>query len=70
MSSEEKKNINHAIIERGKIISADNGAYIIRSFDRDGIESLPLRPLNEQAVFVVGESVCYLCFHDGTGRIL
>ena len=58
------------LIERGKIIESEPEGYRVASLDRDGIETLPLRPLEESRSFLDGDIVCYFVFPDGTGRII
>mgnify|MGYP006873098553 CR=1 FL=1 len=58
------------IIERGKIISAEAGGYVIASIDRDGIETPPLAALHSGETYSAGDHVYYFIFGDGTGRIL
>jgi len=57
------------IIERGEIISADNGTYDVKSLDREGIK-LQLTALREEDSYSAGDKVSYFCFRDGTGRII
>jgi len=56
-------------IERGEIIAEEDGGYIIKSLDRDGIETPPLQPAGNET-YQVGAVVCYILFWDGTGRII
>ncbi len=58
-----------ARIERGKILSAENGSYIVASLDREGIETLPIRDIQDHS-YTVGGTVYFFLFADGTGRIL
>lgn len=58
-----------ALIERGKIKAAAEGGYIVASFDREGIETPPIKPINE-AEYAVGNEVYFFLFRDGTGRII
>ena len=59
-----------AVIERGKILTAEASGYCIASIDRDGIETPPISPLIEGESYAVGDYVYYFVFGDGTGRIL
>ena len=56
-----------AVIERGKVVSASGGGYVIKSLTRDGITTLPLASAKAHAV---GETVYYCMFGDGAGKIL
>jgi hypothetical protein len=58
------------IIERGEVTTAEDGYYTVKSIDREGIETPPLRPLMDGYSFTVGQKVCYFYFKDGTGRIV
>ena len=64
------------IIERGEILEQSAGGYIIKSLDRDGITTPPLRTIQDgQAgvtppAYAVGDKVYYFIFKDGTGRII
>ena len=57
-------------IERGVVISASGGKYVLSSLDRDGIETPPLLPLMSEDTFSVGDIVCYFYFNDGSGRVI
>jgi hypothetical protein len=59
----------NASIERGEILSASDGGYTITSLDREGIETPPLKPIND-ATYATGEKVYFFYFKDGTGRII
>lgn len=56
-----------AVIERGKIVSASGGGYVVKSLTRDGITTLPLAAAGTHTV---GETVYYCMFDDGEGKIL
>ena len=56
-------------IERGIIKAASKDGYTIASYDREGIETPPLMPLEEET-YSVGDKVYFFYFHDGTGRII
>lgn len=58
------------VIERGEIIKSEDGNYTIQSFDRIGIITAPLKPLQEEEAFSIGDRVFYFYFKDGTGRII
>ena len=58
-----------AVVERGKILAADEKKYIVETLDRKGIESLQITALNG-APFAVGDIVYFFLFSDGTGKIL
>ena len=57
------------IIERGKVISVSQEGYAIASMDRDGIETPPLKPIDNRT-YTEGASVIFIFFKDGTGKIL
>ena len=57
------------MIERGKIVTADNGLYTVASLDRDGVISLPIAAADNTA-YAVDDMVYFLIFNDGTGKIL
>lgn len=63
----EKQN---GIIERGEIASTSADGYIVTSLDREGIETPPLKPVNRDETFEIGEKVYFFFFKDGTGRII
>lgn len=56
-------------IERGKIVAASEGLYTIRSLDRDGITTPPMKAIDETA-YSIGDRVFFFYFSDGTGRII
>lgn len=58
------------IIERGEIMETVQDGYRIVSFDRDGITTPPLKPLEEGQTYSDGDKVYYFIFKDGTGRII
>lgn len=58
-----------ATIERGIITGTEDGEYTVKSFDRDGIESPPLAPLDNES-YTKGDRVYFFLFPDGTGKIL
>lgn len=60
---------NSAGIERGLVKTASEDGYTVASYERPGIETPPLIPIDGKA-YSVGEKVCFFCFNDGTGRIL
>lgn len=57
------------VIERGTIKAAEDGAYIVASLDRRGIESPPIKPINDET-YTVDDMVYFFLFPDGTGRII
>lgn len=63
-----KPNDARALIERGEIVSAENGQYMVKSLDRDGITAR-LKGVNSKA-YDAGNRVYFFLFDDGTGRIL
>lgn len=58
-----------AKIERGKILAAEEGGYIVASTDRPGIETGPLTPISENT-YTAGDAVYFFVFPDGTGKII
>ena len=71
MAKRKKENITRekGIIERGEIVSVDQGKYKIASLDRDGIITPPMLPIDDKE-YAVGDKVYYFYFKDGTGRII
>jgi len=67
---DEKRQREAGRIERGEIISVDDGRYTIRSFERDGIVTPPLETLIPENIFSAGDKVCFFYFNDGTGRVI
>lgn len=59
-----------AFIERGTILSASNDGYTVKSFDRDGIITPPIKPISTDTKYTVGDTVYFFLFRDGTGKIL
>jgi len=68
--SRENNPIYGAIIERGVILKANNGTYTVKSYDRDGIITLPIKALLPEAAYYAGNRVFFFLFQDGSGRIL
>lgn len=58
-----------AVIERGRVLAAEAGAYTVASLDRDGIQSLPIGALSDNT-YTVGDTVYFFIFPDGTGKII
>lgn len=58
-----------ALIERGKIETASTAGYTVASFDREGIVTAPIRPIDGH-LYTEGEKVYFFLFPDGTGQIL
>lgn len=60
-----------AVIERGSIKEPKDDGYIVKSLDRDGIETTALKafPAGE-AEYSAGDMVYFFVFPDGTGMIL
>ena len=58
-----------AVIERGKILSVTANGYTIASFDRNGIETPPIKAVGD-TTYTVGAMVYFFMFPDGTGKIL
>jgi len=55
-----------AMIERGKITAAEDGAYTVESYDRPGKEII----LNAAEEYSAGEKVYFFSFPDGEGKII
>lgn len=58
-----------ALIERGKIETVSIEGYTVTSFDREGIVTGPIRPIDGH-LYTVGDTVYFFLFPDGTGQIL
>lgn len=58
-----------ATVERGIITGTEGGGYTVKSYDRDGIESPPIPPMNNES-YTKGDKVYFFLFPDGTGKIL
>ena len=56
-------------IERGYILEATAEGYRVASYDRVGIETPPIRPINDNA-YTKGDMVYFFLFPDGTGKII
>ena len=56
-------------IERGRIAAAAGGGYTVESLDRAGIVSPPIGAIGECA-YSVGDTVLFVLFPDGTGKII
>lgn len=59
-----------ASLERGVIESIQDGKYRVASLTRDGISSMPIRPVHGEDVYQVGDRVYFFLFGDGDGLIL
>lgn len=58
-----------AVIERGVVLQAENGAYVVKSYSRDGVTTPKIRAIGEKT-YASGQWVFFFLFDDGTGRIL
>ena len=58
-----------AVIERGVILTADVGAYTVKSYSRDGVTTPKIRAIGDKT-YSVGQWVFFFLFDDGTGRVL
>ena len=58
-----------AFIERGKILTATEAGYSVKSLDRDGIISPPIQTIDD-STYTVDDMVYFFLFRDGTGKIL
>ena len=57
-------------IERGYILDvAADGGYYVASYDRAGIETPPIKPIDSKT-YTQGDRVYFFLFPDGTGKIL
>lgn len=57
-------------IERGYILdAAADGGYCVASYDREGIETPPIKPINDNT-YTEGDLVYFFLFPDGTGKII
>lgn len=56
-------------IERGCILEAVDGGYRVASYDREGIETTPIKPINDNT-YTKGDMVYFFLFPDGTGKII
>ena len=58
-----------AMIERGEIMTAEDGIYTVRSYGRDGLTT-PGIPAMGEDTYTTGEKVYFFLFGDGNGMIL
>lgn len=58
-----------ASVERGRVLTATAEGYIVASYDRDGIETPPIKPINDNT-YTTGDLVYFFLFRDGTGKII
>lgn len=58
-----------AQVERGVIESEADSGYIVRSLDRPGIVSPPIKAMGGQS-YAASDRVYFCLFRDGTGMIL
>lgn len=59
-----------ASIERGYILDvAASRSYYVASYDRAGIETPPIQPIDNKT-YTKGELVYFFLFPDGTGKII
>lgn len=57
-------------IERGYILDVTvDGGYYVASYDREGIETPPIKPINDNT-YAKGDLVYFFLFPDGTGKII
>lgn len=67
---ENKPKDARALIERGEIAGAENGAYLVKSLDRDGITA-KLKSIDGTTYDAEANPRVYFFLHDdGTGRII
>ncbi len=60
---------NGALVERGRVISANDGLYAIRSLTRDGIIT-PGIPALDGNTYKADDTVYFFIFPDGHGGII
>ena len=71
------------MIDRGRIKSEENGSFIVASYSREGVETRPMKAVNEYVneyqgdppeehkyTYAVGDEVYFFMFDDGHGMIL
>lgn len=58
-----------ALIERGEVLTAEDAAYTVKSYDRDGVVTPPI-PAIDNVNPDVGNRVFFFMFNDGSGRII
>ena len=58
-----------ALIERGEVLTDEDGMYTVKSFDRDGVVTPPI-PAVYNVIPDVGNRVFFFMFNDGSGRII
>lgn len=56
-------------IERGIVKAVTDGGYTLASYDREGIETPPLKAIDSKT-YSVGEQVYFFYFNDGTGKVI
>ena len=59
-----------ATLERGVIDCIEDGKYRVSSITRDGITSMPIKPVREEDTYEIGDMVYFFLFNDGDGLIL
>ena len=57
-----------AVIERGIVAGIETEGYVIRSVDREGVVTPPLRALN--GTYAVRDRVFFFMFNDGDGAVI
>ena len=57
-----------AIIERGEVLTEESAVYTVKSYDRDGVITPPIKAISDS--YDVGDRVFFFLFRDGSGRIL
>ena len=60
-----------AVIERGVVVSVsdDDYTHIIKSFDRDGVITPPMKSI-DGTIYDADDRVFFFMFNDGSGRII
>ena len=65
-----RNEIYGATLERGVIEEIENGKYTVSSLTRDGIISMPIKAINGEDTYSVGDKVYFFLFDDGDGLVL
>lgn len=65
-----QENISYgAKIERGLVMHAVDGKYIVQSYDRTGLTTPPIEAINQKQ-YNAGDRVYFFLFDDGGGKII
>ena len=79
----ENEALEGAAIDRGKILRAEGGGFIVASYQNPDVETRPMQPVNEYVreyegdpptenkyTYAAGDEVYFFMFPDGRGMIL